>query len=193
MQFGSVAGFEAARVAIEQIRENDVRLSAPTAFKNSTVALGSPLDHCEAWKPTTAFGAYMRASFTMQCPSPIEIVAQACAVRRVGVDDDLHGRRVLARLLLGVGPEVGLEVHDGGLAEHGDALEQQLHVGPVRLHECVVGEAGEVAVAVRGHLVQREHRHDALGVGRVGHDVHERAVGFHVGQPPFVESPTRYA
>ena len=87
----------------------------------------------DAWKPITALRRdHARPSRTMQRPRPA----------RSSVRSAHSGTRLVTRtgrpaglpsdMLLRVGPEVGLDVHQGRLVEGGDALEQQAHAVPVR-------------------------------------------------------------
>lgn len=91
-------------------------------------------------------------------------VRQAAAFG-LAVHDGRHLRRIaIRRLRRNEPPEVRLQIDQNGRTEGCNALVHQPDLRPVVVHESRVGDAAQIALAVRSHLVQREHRNRAVSL-----------------------------
>ena len=97
------------------------------------------------------------------------------------------------RIYLRETPKVRLEVNDCRLIEQSQAIKEKCRAIPIRAHEGVVGEHGEIRLPPGGHRVQRKHRHHAVGSGWIGNDVDERAARIPIRPPALTHQTNEIA
>ena len=110
-----------------------------------------------------------------------EILRLIVATFDVFVDEHTHTRRIATRLLLLIGPEIRLVVHDRRLVEHRKAFVEQDHLVPVGTHVRRVGENRRVRLAARSHRIHRVHRRRSVSVRGRGENVDEQAARIPIG------------
>ena len=111
------------------------------------------------------------------------MIAQRAAIG-ITVHQCEHRSRVgIGGQALGIAPKIRLKIHQYRFAIGFNLLEQQTHIIPVTSHESLIRQARQIAITIAGHLIQREHRNCAQGIGVFSDHLHIGAAWTVPGRP----------